>query len=171
MVDFDRWTVHVDVVRWRKTFSNQSQMHAPGSTLAVDCRAPTDERDFRLSTEVDFRTLELHLDVVPAPIVENNKTLQRGIGILTYFPSGSGFAEAAIGGWFCLNDQCFKQVWSEISSAVHSACHIIFDVAPVRLHGEGRVWDVVQNPTIYILGAAVQFSFEPRLHEPERYRT
>ena len=154
MVDFDSYCIHADAVRWLKTVSDQSLLNAPGLTLRVYCQAPR-ERNLRISTEEDFGALEIQLYVVSGPPLRgDNQPLERGIGVLNYQPGGF------IGGWFCLDDRHFKEVWSQISNATFSASDIDLDVAPVPIRGAFHVWDVVQNPSLYVLGAAVHFSFE-----------
>jgi hypothetical protein len=152
---FDSTYLSFDVVQWRKAVSNKSPLHPPGLSLAVSCKARGG--DLQVSTEEDFRSLEFHHFVGSGPPLrgEPSRPLERGIGLLTYGREG-------IGGWFCLDDLHYREVWAQISNATFSSSDIHLEIAPILHRGALPFWDVVQNSSLYILGAAVIFSFEKK---------
>ena len=89
--------------------------------------------------------------------------LQRGIGVLSYYPPrGADYDTAAtksfIGGWFWLPEASYDEVWAQVREHKYAGCTINLEIAPLEWPTMMEVvWNIQNNKTISILGAEVMF--------------
>lgn len=158
----DSTSILLKPLGWTQTISNLSPVDPPGLSMRTACLCVT-RRDLQLSTDEPFAGLHLSVALVDGPplIGQPARTIERGIGLFTYLPA-TDESFSCISGWFSLPSPHYRELWQQVSHGAFTDCEIALDIAPLRLQTAFAFWDVGQNPSLFILGAAVRFTHRER---------
>jgi hypothetical protein len=157
----DASAIRLKVDRWFQTIAHEKGggfVVVAGHQLSFDAHADESE-ELELTSGEKIRDLRASMSISRG-LREN--PLQRGIGVLAYYPPTPAGVDtapmpSAIGGWFCLPEASYDEVWVQVREKRFAACTINLEIAPVQFPAMEVVWNTQGNKAISILGVAVMF--------------
>ena len=164
---------------WSQTITHGERW--PELQFRVDARTQEDE-EMLIGAEGHhrLRDMPVQLSLVRG---EPEKALDRGIGILAFYPERpsrgdiDGMAEF-VGGWFWLPGALYDEIWQQAREHRYDECLIEIEFGPVDWGSYAPRWNVEKSKTAAILRAGARFerrlsppaARDPSLTEPAKRR-
>ena len=147
---------------WIQSLSNYQSIGVEGRRLMVNSKIEA-ATEINLSSGENLSEFNFNLlifDDEPSKI--NNKPLERGFGLLVYYPSQAardayGAQDAFVGGWFCIRPKNYDELWNQIRQGGYADCWISLEVGPVVSRDYDWLWDVAKQRALFITTFTIDF--------------
>ena len=160
------WAI-LKVTEWFQAIANGSDPEGgilsdpPGMIMRANCVVDS-ASSIRLSSNEELPGLTGSVNLVEGPLLlGSGKPPETDIGLFQYGKA----VDRIPSGVYChvgFDPEHYKEIWAQVRSGAFSQCTINLEVGPLPVPNRplaDPVWDVQNNPRLFVLGATVQFVY------------